>query len=167
MECSEFRQAVESSVFGEPSPDELARANGHLATCERCRADEARLLALRDSLRGGVVAPGGELRAHVLAAFPSRQPAAARGPWRRPVPAYVAVIACALGAFTTFVVLRAAPLGQTLARGTVVPDRAALPAPEVAFNPAGSYDTNVSGHGVTEGSGSSSAPGRRSGVDSL
>lgn len=167
MECSEFRQALESSVFGEPSLDELARVDDHLASCERCRAEESRLLALRDSLRGGLVAPGAELRARVLGAFHSRQSAAVRGPWRRPVPVYVALLACAFGAFATFVVLRGAPLPQAPARTTEAPDHAAPPAPEVAFNPAGSYDTNVTGHGVGEDLRGESPAGLRSDRDSL
>jgi hypothetical protein len=138
-----MRPILVDAVFAELDPTIEAQANEHLLSCEACREEEGRLLALREAGRGRPIEPGGALRSRIEASLPQRDSAHAAGGLRRPVPAYVAVAAAAAGALAVALL----PVRE-LPRVDRGPERGPSAGVEVRdgqlpFVIADSYDTRV------------------------
>ncbi len=142
--CDELGPDLVDLVFGKPAPERLRELNEHLESCERCRAEEQRLLAVREAVGREQPAPGPAVRERVRAALPARTH---RGPlaalaWR-PVPAYAAAIACLAVALATGVALRSGPARPSAGVRTAIPAPDTIAGPLAPFTPAGSYDTGI------------------------
>jgi len=132
--CDTIQEKLIELVFGEPDEETWSALNEHLAGCEDCRAEEARLIGLKEGIAEAPV-PTDELRERIRAALPKKR----RGPFtflRRPVPAYAAAAACLLVAL----VVRGLPGGADTAQSERYAQFMAEKV-DVRFTVAGPYET--------------------------
>ncbi|MFN8586750.1 MAG: hypothetical protein U0704_03025 [Candidatus Eisenbacteria bacterium] len=164
--CVEDITAIEQLVFGALDPVAETKLNVHLAECENCRLREARLLELREAIRGAAAIPREDLRTRVRAALRDapRRDAATWLTGR--VPAYAAAIACAAGILITASVFLLGKPGQPRAASPRREPSASPPELRVPFTPAGSYETAVGGLLVEDHRARASLLSRRSHRDS-
>jgi anti-sigma factor RsiW len=156
--CDETKAALVELVFGEPASEVEMPFNQHLASCPTCRDEERRLLGLRDAVRGEDVKPDEKLRSRIRAALPRRLAPSAFGFLGRPIPAYVAVAACLLGALLVLVLPSGERSGVVPARDVARSRGVAVPDKSPPFTAAGSYDTGVMLAGPVRSNPDSSGP---------
>lgn len=138
MTCDDAMKELIDLVFAEADEERAVVVQQHLVGCEACRAEERRLLRLREGMKGALAPPGAALKRRINAALPERPRRGLAGLLRRPVPAYVAAAAC-LVAVVLVKSMPAPPVpGNTPRPAATVVDKA--PAP---FAVAGSYETAV------------------------
>jgi anti-sigma factor RsiW len=165
--CEESKAALVELVFGEMDHESEMHLNRHLAACIACRAEEQRLLGLRDAVAGGEVTPPEALRARIHELLPARRTARRFAFLQRPVPAFAALAACLAGVLLVLALPRGhrpggAPEGTGM-RARRVPISAVVP----AFEPAGSFDTGLMVTAPSKSLADSSLPDSGSGGDSL
>jgi anti-sigma factor RsiW len=165
--CDEMKTALVELVFGEPAPDVEMRLHQHLAACPSCRDQERQLLGLRDAVRNEEATPNAELRARIRAALPRRRAPGTIGLLSRPIPAYVAVAACLVGALAVSLLFRENWPGPGPVETEIRPTRVAFASQGLPFTPAGSYDTGVGPAAPAVSVRDSSAPERRQLRDTL
>lgn len=140
-DCASRADSLAGLVFGELHDEAAIELQLHLEGCETCRVEERRLRALRDDLRGADAPLAPALRERLRAAWAREaRPAPA---WRRPVPAWAALAACAAVALGVAALPRDGRLGERLARSprSSVPDTIAeSPLP---FTAAHAFDTRA------------------------
>ncbi|MCU1373539.1 MAG: putative integral rane protein [Actinomycetia bacterium] len=70
MECSSCRDVVSAQLDGEATPEEVAEAEHHLATCAPCRSYRAEVTRLHRAVRVAAAEPVPDLSVAILAAHP-------------------------------------------------------------------------------------------------
>jgi anti-sigma factor RsiW len=141
--CDELKPILVELVFGELEPEPEMRAHEHLAACATCRAEEARLVALREAVRGSAAGPAPALRERVRAALP-RSPARAAVPWfRRPVPGYAVPAAALLSALLVLGVSGRPAPARPPAPATTRAGQLTPAARHLSFAAARPFDTDV------------------------
>jgi hypothetical protein len=141
-DCASRAESLAGLVFDALDDEAAVELQLHLESCAPCRAEERRLLALRDRLGADEpLAPA--LRERVRATW-SREPrlAPARG-WRRPVPVWAALAACAVVALVILALPRGGRLGERLARAPRRPAPATIAESPLPFAAAEAYDTRA------------------------
>lgn len=143
MTCTEAIPTLIEQVFGELEAELGLALHEHVASCPSCQAEERRLLALREGLRGPEVSPSAELRERLRAALAPAPPARARALLARPIPAYVALAAALAGALLALAATRGDSLTPR-APGLSLPVSSPLPGDGTRlFTSAGCYTTGV------------------------
>jgi predicted anti-sigma-YlaC factor YlaD len=83
VRCSVCREVVSAELDGEASPDEVAQASRHLATCAACRTFRAEATALHRAVRVSPADDVPDLAAAVLSSHPpSTEPDGDSPVWR-------------------------------------------------------------------------------------
>jgi anti-sigma factor RsiW len=137
IDHEETKRDLVELVFGELDERRETLLQQHLAGCAECREEEARLLRLREDLRGGGADLSRETRERIRAALPRRRRRGLLGALRRPVPAYAAAAACVA------VFLLARGIADEPRSAVRVRPAVTIEETSASFSVAGSYETAV------------------------